>query len=76
MIAYAVGEVVQPDERKGEGEGEGGGEGERWRPGGSDGSCYEVVAAWVHPSYRGLNMSIHMYLTIIQQGEKTVSTNG
>ncbi len=67
MIGYAVGEILQPDER---GEDDGEGEGERWRPGGSD-RCYEVVTAWVHPSYRGLNMSLQMYLTIIQQGDDT-----
>lgn len=61
MIGYAVGEVIRTDSEEDEGEGE------RWRPGGSD-CCYEVVTAWVHPSYRGLNMSVHMYLTIIQNG--------
>lgn len=61
MIGYAVGEVVSAEE----------GEEERsvvrWRPQGSQ-QCYEVVTTWVHPGYRGLSVSINMYLTIIRQG--------
>lgn len=61
MIGYAVGEVIRPEEGEGE-------EGvARWRPRGSN-RCYEIVTAWVHPGYRGLSISINMYLTIIQQG--------
>jgi ribosomal protein S18 acetylase RimI-like enzyme len=57
MIGYAVGEVVSPTE--GEYEGEVVRLGRQY---------YEIVTAWVHPGYRGLNISINMYLSIIQQG--------
>ena len=67
MIGYAVGEVIQSDEEVQE-EGEGQGGVARWRPEGKE-KCYEVVTTWVHPSYRGLNMSVQMYLMIIRQGE-------
>ncbi|KAL5493303.1 hypothetical protein EMCRGX_G014460 [Ephydatia muelleri] len=39
--------------------------GERWRP--SSGDCYEVVTAWVHPNYRGLNLAVQMYLQVAVQ---------
>lgn len=67
MIGYAVGEVLQQQPEEGEGELEGHGGVARWRPRGKD-KCYEVVTTWVHPSYRGLNMSVRMYLMIIRQG--------
>ena len=67
MIGYAVGEVIQSDEEVQE-EGEGQGGVARWHPEGKE-KCYEVVTTWVHPSYRGLNMSVQMYLMIIRQGE-------
>lgn len=66
MIGYAVGEVLQTGEGEGE-ETEGSEDVGRCRPRGLD-KCYEVVTTWVHPSYRGLNMSVQMYLMIIQQG--------
>ena len=60
MIGYAVGEVSNSEEN------DEGGVVIR-RPQGSQ-SYYEIVTAWVHPGYRGLGISIKMYLTIIQQG--------
>lgn len=61
MVGYAVGEVIS-DEKGEEEEGE-----VRLGRHGSQ-KCYEVVTAWVHPSYRGLSISTKMYLTIIQGG--------
>ena len=68
MVAYAVGEVL-PSKEEEEEEGTRGKEGQvtRWAPLDSD-SCYEVVTTWVHPNYRGLNLSVQMYLMIVQQG--------
>ncbi len=63
LVGYAVGEVVHSEE--GEEEEEVGVS--RWRPERSD-RCYEVVTAWVHPGYRGLSVSVRMYLAIIKQG--------
>lgn len=62
MIGYAVGEVVRAEETEEERGAV------RWRPRGSQ-KCYEIVTAWVHPGYRGLSVSIEMYLIIIQQGK-------
>ena len=73
MISYAVGEVLIPEEEEEkeeekEKEEEDGTMEERWRPQKSD-TCYEIVTAWVHPNYRGLSLSVNMYLMIIQQGK-------
>ena len=69
MVAYAVGEVISADEEE-EGMGVVPGHVTRWKPGGLD-SCYEIVTAWVHPHFRGLNLSWQMYATIFQQGNET-----
>jgi hypothetical protein len=64
MVGYAVGEIVSDlAEESYHTEHEL----TRWRPR-AKGSCYEVVTAWTHPSYRGLNFGVQMYLNIAEQG--------
>ena len=68
MVAYAAGEVVPANTEDDH-------EGVVLSPdhvtsrkhGGMD-RCYEIVTAWVHPQFRGLNLSWHMYAMIFQQG--------
>ncbi|XP_064383534.1 uncharacterized protein LOC135332129 isoform X2 [Halichondria panicea] len=63
MVGYAVGEMMtsslslRDDQVM---------EGTRWQPNTPD-RCYEVVTAWVHPNYRGLNMGVQMYFNIVEQ---------
>lgn len=64
MVGYAVGEMVSSSgEETGEGEEEDVVTSTRWR----SQSCYEVVTAWTHPSYRGLNLAVKMYFDIANQ---------
>ncbi len=65
MVGYAVGEVVQAEEEEEE-------EHDshvttRWVPHSYE-TCYEIVTTWIHPMYRGLSLSVKMYLLIIKQG--------
>jgi hypothetical protein len=59
MVAYAVGEMLKPTRDLDNSP-------VRWQPQHRD-SCYEVVTAWVHQRYRGLNLGVQLYLTIAEQ---------
>ncbi|XP_065897600.1 uncharacterized protein [Dysidea avara] len=60
LVGYAVGEMCTPNSDSDDDEEE-----NRWHP--TTWNTYEVVTAWVHPSFRGLNLAVKMYFDISLQ---------
>ncbi len=67
MISYATGETLTgSDEDEEEDEERPSVSGRKKKLAGL--SYYEIVTAWVHPRFRGMNFSWVMYSTVFEQG--------